>query len=201
MSPSPTPESRMHGCSAHRRSYLPSADHQWGDVQEQGDALQPGGRIDYYDGSSEARIAWERRFARGGVSAIISSNSGIRADGVAVPGYATIDDDRTIPSWRRLRTGAPARLPLHHPASLSAGNATFPARSSSTFRLGRHRPAGPPLRLRSRRMTIPEIHDLVQAYARAARRARRRRGRHRDRGVQRLHPAPVPVERDQRPRR
>ena len=28
-----------------------------------------GGRIDYYDGSmSEARIAWDRRFARGGVS-------------------------------------------------------------------------------------------------------------------------------------
>ncbi|MGH9141391.1 MAG: NADH:flavin oxidoreductase, partial [Vicinamibacterales bacterium] len=52
-----------------------------------------GGRIDFYDGSmSEARVAWERRFARGGVAAIISSNSGIRPDGVAVPGYATIDD-------------------------------------------------------------------------------------------------------------
>src|SRR3954466_1203221 len=62
-----------------------------------------GGRIDYYDGSmSEARIAWDRRFARGGVGAIISSNAGIRADGIAVPGYASIDDDRTIPSWRIL---------------------------------------------------------------------------------------------------
>src|SRR3954454_22859263 len=62
-----------------------------------------GGRVDYYDGSmSEARIAWDTRFARGGVAAIISSNSGIRPDGMAVPGYATIDDDRTIPSWRRL---------------------------------------------------------------------------------------------------
>src|SRR6478736_3814011 len=62
-----------------------------------------GGRVDYYDGSmSEARIAWDSRFARAGVAAIISSNSGIRTDGVAVPGYATIDHARTIPSWRRL---------------------------------------------------------------------------------------------------
>ena len=64
-----------------------------------------GGRVDYYDGSmSDARIAWERRFARGGISAIISSNAGIRTDGIAVPGYASIDDDRTIPSWRALVT-------------------------------------------------------------------------------------------------
>jgi len=62
-----------------------------------------GGRVDYYDGSmSNARIAWDRRFARGGVSAIISSNVGIRTDGIAVPGYASIDHDRTIPSWRAL---------------------------------------------------------------------------------------------------
>src|SRR5262245_55948423 len=62
-----------------------------------------GGRLDYYDGSmSEARIAWERHFARGGISAIVSSNAGIRKDGVAIPGYATIDDDRRIPSWRAL---------------------------------------------------------------------------------------------------
>src|SRR4030095_16206383 len=62
-----------------------------------------GGRVDYYDGSmSEARIAWDRRFARGGVGAIISSNAGIRPDGFAVPGYASIHDDRTIPSWRAL---------------------------------------------------------------------------------------------------
>jgi 2,4-dienoyl-CoA reductase (NADPH2) len=62
-----------------------------------------GGRVDFYDGSmSNARIAWDRRFARGGVGAIISSNAGIRTDGIAVPGYASIDHDRTIPSWRRL---------------------------------------------------------------------------------------------------
>jgi 2,4-dienoyl-CoA reductase-like NADH-dependent reductase (Old Yellow Enzyme family) len=69
-----------------------------------------GGRVAHYDGSmSEARVAWDRRFAQGGVSAIISSNAGIRADGVAVPGYATIDDARTISSWRRLVEGVHTR--------------------------------------------------------------------------------------------
>lgn len=134
-----------------------------------------GGRIDYYDGSmSEARIAWDCRFARGGVAAIISSNSGIRADGVAVPGYATIDDDRTIPSWRRLvqevhRYDCRYVIQLH----FSGRQRDVPRKEfidtralSSTDR--------PDLLygLRSRHMTIPEIHDLVQAYAKAARRAR-----------------------------
>src|SRR4030095_11112156 len=62
-----------------------------------------GGRVDYYNGSmSEARIAWDRRFASGGVAAIVSSNCAIRADGAAVPGYATIDHARTLTSWHRL---------------------------------------------------------------------------------------------------
>jgi 2,4-dienoyl-CoA reductase (NADPH2) len=134
-----------------------------------------GGRIDYYDGSmSEARIAWERRFADGGVAAIISSNSGIRPDGVAVPGYATIDDDRTIPSWRRLVrevhrhdcryiiqlhfSGRQRDLPRKEFVGVRAPGAT--ARPDLLYGL------------RSRPMTIPEIHALVEAYAAAARRAR-----------------------------
>jgi 2,4-dienoyl-CoA reductase (NADPH2) len=134
-----------------------------------------GGRIDYYDGSmSEARIAWERRFARGGVAAIISSNSGIRTDGAAVPGYATIDDDRTIPSWRRLVSEVHKHdcryiIQLH----FSGRQRDLPRKEFLDVP-----PPGATDRpdllygLRSRRMTIPEIHDLVQAYARAARRAR-----------------------------
>ena len=134
-----------------------------------------GGRVDYYDGSmSEARVAWDRRFAQGGVSAIISSNSGIRPDGVAVPGYATIDDDRTIPSWRRLVeavhqfdcryiiqlhfSGRQRDIPRKEFVDIPAPGAT----DRPDLLYG----------LRSRRMTIPEIHDLVQDYARAARRAR-----------------------------
>jgi 2,4-dienoyl-CoA reductase-like NADH-dependent reductase (Old Yellow Enzyme family) len=134
-----------------------------------------GGRVDYYDGSmSEARIAWERRFARGGVAAIVSSNSGIRADGAAVPGYATIDHDRTIPSWRRLvrevhQYDCRYIIQLH----FSGRQRDLPRKEFVDIP-----PPGATNRpdllygLRSRRMTIPEIHELVRAYADAARRAR-----------------------------
>jgi 2,4-dienoyl-CoA reductase-like NADH-dependent reductase (Old Yellow Enzyme family) len=134
-----------------------------------------GGRADYYDGSmSEARIAWDRRFARGGVAAIISSNSGIRADGAAVPGYATIDHDRTIPSWRRLVRE------IHQFDCRYIIQLHFSGRQRDLARkefVG-IKPPGATNRpdllygLRSRRMTIPEIQELVQAYAHAARRAR-----------------------------
>jgi len=134
-----------------------------------------GGRIDYYDGSmSEARIAWERRFARGGVAAIISSNSGIRADGVAVPGYATIDHDGTIPSWRRLVREVHAYdcryiIQLHF-----SGRQRDLARKEFVDITAPGATDRPDLLygLRSRRMSIAEIHDLVDAYAQAARRAR-----------------------------
>jgi 2,4-dienoyl-CoA reductase-like NADH-dependent reductase (Old Yellow Enzyme family) len=134
-----------------------------------------GGRVDYYDGSmSNARIAWDRRFARGGVSAIISSNVGIRTDGIAVPGYASIDHDRTIPSWRALideihRHDCRYIIQLH----FSGRQRDLPRREY----LGIHPPSStdrPDLLygLRCRRMTIPEIRDVVRAYADAARRAR-----------------------------
>ena len=134
-----------------------------------------GGRADYYDGSmSDARLAWERRFARGGVAAIISSNVGIRTDGIAVPGYASIDHDRTIPSWRRLveevhRHDCRYIIQLH----FSGRQRDLPRKEY----LGIHPPSAtdrPDLLygLRCRRMTIPEIRDVVRAYADAARRAR-----------------------------
>jgi 2,4-dienoyl-CoA reductase (NADPH2) len=134
-----------------------------------------GGRVDYYDGSmSDARIAWDRRFARGGISAIISSNSGIRTDGIAVPGYASIDHDRTIPSWRRLideihRHDCRYIIQLHFsgrqrdlPRKEFVGVPPMSATDRPDLLYG----------LRCRRMTIAEINELVQAYANAARRAR-----------------------------
>ena len=134
-----------------------------------------GGRVDYYDGSmSDARIAWDRRFARGGVSAIVSSNAGIRTDGIAVPGYASIDDDRTIPSWRTLvrevhQYDCRYIIQLHFsgrqrdlPRKEFVGVLAMSATNKPDLLYG----------LRARRMTISEIHDLVQDYGRAARRAR-----------------------------
>ncbi|HEU4687225.1 MAG TPA: NADH:flavin oxidoreductase [Vicinamibacterales bacterium] len=134
-----------------------------------------GGRVDYYDGSmSDARIAWDRRFAQGGISAIISSNAGIRTDGIAVPGYASIDHDRTVPSWRRLsdeihRHDCRYIIQLHFsgrqrdlPRKEFTGMPPMSATDRPDLLYG----------LRCRRMTIAEIDELVQAYADAARRAR-----------------------------
>ncbi len=134
-----------------------------------------GGRVDYYDGSmSEARIAWDTRFARGGISAIISSNAGIRTDGIAVPGYASIDHDRTIPSWRTLVNEVHKHdcryiIQLH----FSGRQRDLPRKEfadvlamSSTDRPDRL------YGLRCRRMTVTEIQQLVRDYAQAARRAR-----------------------------
>jgi 2,4-dienoyl-CoA reductase-like NADH-dependent reductase (Old Yellow Enzyme family) len=134
-----------------------------------------GGRIDYYDGSmSDARIAWDRRFARGGVSAIISSNAGIRADGIAVPGYAAIDDDRTIPSWRTL-VGEVHKHGCHYIIQLHfSGRQRDVARKEYSGLPAMSSTDKPDLLhgLRARQMTTSEIHDVVEAYGRAARRAR-----------------------------
>ena len=134
-----------------------------------------GGRADYYDGSmSDARIAWDRHFARGGIAAIISSNSGIRTDGFAVPGYASIDHDRTIPSWRKLvnevhKFDCRYIIQLHF-----SGRQRDLPRKEYIGVLAPSSTDKPDLLygLRCRRMTIPEIQTLVQDYGHAARRAR-----------------------------
>jgi 2,4-dienoyl-CoA reductase-like NADH-dependent reductase (Old Yellow Enzyme family) len=61
------------------------------------------GRFDLYDGTgTSARIAWELKFARGGVGAIVSAWTGVHPLGRIVPHYATIDSDERVPFWREL---------------------------------------------------------------------------------------------------
>jgi len=134
-----------------------------------------GGRVDFHDGSmSDARIAWDTRFARGGISAIISSNAGIRTDGIAVPGYASIDHDRTIPSWRTLvnevhRHDCRYIIQLH----FSGRQRDLPRKEYTDIK-PMSATDQPDLLygLRARQMTVAEIDTLVQDYARAAQRAR-----------------------------
>ena len=85
------------------------------------------GRFDNYDGSgTQIRINWDVKFAKGGVGAIISSNTPVHPRGLIVPNYAHIDRDELIPFYRELvRAGPRARLPVHRPARvLAAGSAT-----------------------------------------------------------------------------
>jgi 2,4-dienoyl-CoA reductase-like NADH-dependent reductase (Old Yellow Enzyme family) len=131
------------------------------------------GRFDNYDGSgTDVRIAWDTKFARGGVGAIISSNAPVDPRGGIVPGYAHIDRDEQIPFWRELgervhqhdcpyivqivHAGRERILPgLEHATGLSSTDRAEPMNGFPC-----------------RRMTLAEIREVVGAFAAAARRVR-----------------------------
>ena len=134
------------------------------------------GRFDNDDGSlTQTRINWETKFARGGVGAVISSYVPVLMEGRIIANYATIHRDDFIPLWERLgeavhthgaryiiqlsHSGRQMDLPgVHNQArpTLSPTNSFEPLNGFPT-----------------RAMSTGEIAHLVEAFARAAWRARK----------------------------
>ena len=131
------------------------------------------GRLDNYDGSgNQARINWEVKFARGGVGAIISSFVPVHPRGRILPNYATIDRDERIPFWKALGQ-AVHKYDCKYILQLSHGGRQrdiptidYPIGQSSTDK------AEPLHGFECQRMTIDDIHEVVNAFAEGARRAR-----------------------------
>jgi 2,4-dienoyl-CoA reductase (NADPH2) len=131
------------------------------------------GRFNNYDGTgTRIHINWDLKFARGGVGAIISSNSPVHPRGIIVPNYAHIDRDETIPFWRELV----AEVHEHDCKYLvqlafsgrqrDIGGIVYEKGWSSTDK------PEPSNGLECIRMTKADIAEIVEAFAQGARRAR-----------------------------
>ena len=133
------------------------------------------GRWDHYNGAgTRARINWEEGFARGGVGAIISSFVPVHVRGRILPNYAMIDADDKIPFWRAVgervhEHGCKFILQLSHSGRQRdvAGVENFmqPALSSTSKKDSFHG-------LLCEAMTVAEIRQTVEHFARGAYRAR-----------------------------
>jgi 2,4-dienoyl-CoA reductase-like NADH-dependent reductase (Old Yellow Enzyme family) len=131
------------------------------------------GRFDNYDGSgTQLRIDWDVKFARGGIGTIISSNSPVHPRGLIVPNYAHLDDDDKIPFWRELGE----RVREHGSAYIAQiafsgrqrdiGGIQYEKGLSSTDK------PDPLHGFECERITVPQIAEIVDAFAQAARRVR-----------------------------
>src|ERR671923_960659 len=132
-----------------------------------------GGRWDNYDGSgTQTRINWDLKTARGGVGAIISSHAPVQPRGRLLPGYALIDRDDRVPFWRELihrihEHDCKHILQLAHAGrERIIGGFEFPKGVSATDK------PEPLNGFECERLTTPEIHELIDAFAAGARRAR-----------------------------
>jgi 2,4-dienoyl-CoA reductase-like NADH-dependent reductase (Old Yellow Enzyme family) len=131
------------------------------------------GRFDNYDGSgTQTRINWEVRFARAGVSAIVSAWCGVDRRGLIVPGFASIDRDERIPFWRELgrrvhEQGCKYVLQLAHAGrQRDIGGIEFRSGLSSTSK------RDPLNGFAAEQASVEELRAIVRAFAHGARRAR-----------------------------
>jgi 2,4-dienoyl-CoA reductase-like NADH-dependent reductase (Old Yellow Enzyme family) len=131
------------------------------------------GRLDHYDGSgTQARINWELKFARNGVGAILSSWTGVEARGRVLPNFATIESDSRVEFWRELgrqvhEHGCAYIVQLAHAGrQRDIGGFEFAEGLSSTSK------SDPVHGFPCRSMTLAEIREVTEAFARGASRVR-----------------------------
>jgi len=133
------------------------------------------GRIDNYDGSGTlARINFDRRFAEGGVAAIISAHAPISVRGRILPNYAMIDRDERIGFWREVVRQVHAH-DCKYIIQLIYGGIQADIRGVENRRNVALSPTGKRdsfTGIPVRAMTRGEIGEVVELFATAAARAR-----------------------------
>ena len=134
------------------------------------------GRFDNEDGTpTQTRLNWETMCAEGGVGAIITSYVPVLMSGRIIAGYATIHDDRLIDPWSKIveavhHYGARMIMQLSHsgrqmdvPGLQNLHQSTLSSTDKSESLHG----------FPTRAMTLGEIAHMIDAFARAAGRAKK----------------------------
>lgn len=133
------------------------------------------GMFDEYNGyGGHTRLNWEEKFAKGGVGCIISSYTPVAVRGRILIRYAMIDNDDKIPFWREVGNrvhnyDCRFLMQLSHSGRQQdmggVENLFKKARSSTNQKDFFHG-------ILAQAMTASEIREIVEQFARGARRAR-----------------------------